>query len=249
MLEAGFYCMDCMDSMKKFPDKFFELAIVDPPYGIYASNPSKKPAVVMQKNGKFLRTKTNEYTKKSWDNKPAGSEYFDELFRISNNQIIWGANYYNFEMGIGRIVWDKLNGQSDQMGCEIAYNSFNNRTDIVRFMWSGMFQGVYCGLNLQQAMIQQGNKSLNEKRIHPTQKPIALYKWLLTNYAHKGDKILDTHVGSASSLIACHQLGFQYWGFELDHDYYIAASERLAKAKAQVSIFETIEPQAEQLTL
>lgn len=148
-----------------------------------------------------------------------------------------GCNYYDYPMAGGRIVWDKLNGSSDQFDCEIAYNSFNKRTDIVYFMWCGMFQGVYCGKDIRKALVQQGNKALNEHRIHPTQKPVALYKWLLTNYAKPGDKILDTHLGSGSICIACHDLGFELTGIELDNDYYEAAKKRIMDHQLQGKLF------------
>ena len=139
-----------------------------------------------------------------------------------------------FLCGGGRIVWDKCNDGSDQSGAEIAYCSLNNRVDIVRFMWRGMFQGK----SISEGTVQQGNKKLNEKRIHPCQKPVAVYEWILQNYAKPGDLILDTHVGSGSSLIACHRMGFEYVGFELDADYYRQSSERLESEKAQLSIFD-----------
>lgn len=139
-----------------------------------------------------------------------------------------------FLCGGGRIVWDKCNDGSDQSGAEIAYCSLNNRVDIVRFMWRGMFQGK----SISEGTVQQGNKKLNEKRIHPCQKPVAVYEWILQNYAKPGDLILDTHVGSGSSLIACHRMGFEYVGFELDADYYRQSNERLESEKAQLSIFD-----------
>ena len=145
-----------------------------------------------------------------------------------------GAIISIFHFGGGRIVWDKCNDGSDQSGAEIAYCSLNNRVDIVRFMWRGMFQGK----SIAEGTVQQGNKKLNEKRIHPCQKPVAVYEWILQNYAKPGDLILDTHVGSGSSLIACHRMGFEYVGFELDADYYRQSNERLELEKAQLSIFD-----------
>ena len=224
MLEAGFYNMDCMDGMAQFPDKFFELAIVDPPYAVGASdglfggkraNPSK------------VGGKTNGRHYANHDKTP-DAQYFAELFRVSRNQVVWGANYYpqHFHHS-GWVVWDKLT-VGPLSDCELAYQSINKLVKKYTCNWSG-------------AVKVDGGKMVLD-RIHPNQKPIDLYKWLLSNYAKPGDKILDTHVGSASSLIACHQMGFEYWGFELDADYYKAATERLNKAKAQVSITELIEP-------
>lgn len=237
MLDFGFYNMNCMDGMKEFPDKYFELAIIDPNYGRKEHGGKNRSGYVKQKNGSKIYVSDGNYIKGDWDNKPADSVFFEELFRVSQKQIIWGENYYLDNFGAGRIVWDKCNDGSDQSDCEIAYNSITNRVDIFRYMWRGMFQGK----SMTEGWVQQGNKLLNEKRIHPTQKPIVLYEWLLTKYATAGDKILDTHVGSASSLIACHNLGFDYVGFELDKTYYDMANKRLEAVKAQGSIFNFIE--------
>jgi site-specific DNA-methyltransferase (adenine-specific) len=227
---------DNMELMARYPDKYFDLAIVDPPYAIGADKQSKKPILVKQKNGTTLKVKnTNHYTQKNWDNEIPTDEYFQELKRVSKNQIIWGANYFGLVGGY--LVWDKLNGECDQFDCEIAYNSFNNRTDLVYFMWQGMFQGIYCGRDIRKALIQQGNKQLNEKRFHPTQKPVALYKWLLDKYAKQGDKILDTHIGSMSIAIACHDYGFELVGCELDEEYYKKGTERLKNHIAQQKLF------------
>jgi len=228
---------DNMELMARYPDKFFDLAIVDPEYGIGASKPSKKPDTVKQKNGSILSVKSPIYEHKDWDDKPAGKEYFDELFRVSKNQIIWGVNYYDYKFGPGRIVWDKLNGESDQMGCEIAFCSLYNRADIVYFMWQGMFQGVYCGKEVRRALVQQGNKTLNEKRIHPTQKPVALYKYLIKEFAQPGDKILDTHLGSQSSRIAAHDMGFDFYGCELDKNYFEQGCNRYQQHIKQLNLF------------
>jgi site-specific DNA-methyltransferase (adenine-specific) len=206
MLESGFYNMDCMDAMREFPDKFFELAIVDPPYRDSSEN---QPTKDMRANGSMER----------FGNKP-NSEYFQELFRVSKNQIIWGANNFNLPCYKGFVVWKKItiSDAFTMSMAEIAYISDGIGTTSKVFEYA-----------------PQGTKQ--EPRIHPTQKPIALYTWLLQNYAHLGDKILDTHVGSASSLIACHRMGFEYWGFELDADYYKAASERLEKEKSMQPLF------------
>jgi len=227
---------DNMLLMARYPDNYFDLAIVDPPYGIGADKQSIKPILVKQKNGTTLKVKnTNQYTQKNWDNTIPMDKYFNELKRVSKNQIIWGANYFGL-IG-GYLVWDKLNGDSDQFDCEIAYNSFNNRTDLIYFMWQGMFQGVYCGRDVRKALIQQGNKQLNEKRFHPTQKPVALYKWLLDKYAKQGDKILDTHLGSGSIAIACHDYGFELTACELDKEYYDKAVKRIKNHISQQKLF------------
>ena len=229
---------DCMDVMKDYPDNYFDLAIVDPEYGIGASKPSIKPCTVKQKNGSILRVKQPNYIQKDWDDKPADSLYFKELKRVSKNQIIFGCNYYDFNLKGGRIVWDKLNGDTDQFDCEIAYNSLNNRTDIVYYLWSGMFQGTGASKNIKQALKQKGNKKDNEKRIHPTQKPVILYDWIYKNYATKDMKVLDTHLGSGSNAISAYYFGVsEFVGVELDEDYFKAACKRVDEQTNQLKLF------------
>lgn len=206
--------MDCMEAMKEIPDKYFELAIVDPPYGIGESGESNKTRSCMAKSKEY-----KAFAGK--DLEPPDGEYFVDLQRVSKNQIIWGANHFIAHIPQNSpcwIVWDKDNGLNDFADCELAWTSFESAVRQFTFKWHGM---------LQQNMKDK------EIRIHPTQKPVALYKWLLTNYAKPGDKILDTHVGSASSLIACYDLGFDFLGFELDTDYFNAAQDRLQKHMAQ----------------
>ena len=215
----GFYNTDCMEAMKEIPDNYFELAIVDPPYGIDVA-----------KNGTVGGEKlanVKDYGKKNWDKQAPNEEYFNELIRVSKNQIIWGANHFISKIPFDSscwIVWDKDN-TGNFADCELAYTSFNTAVRKFKYRWNGM---------LQEKM---KNK---EVRIHPTQKPAALYTWLLNNYAKQGDKILDTHVGSASSLIACHKAGFECVGFELDKDYFDMATKRLNEEKAQGNLFDMI---------
>ena len=208
MLELNkLYNMDCMDGMKEFPDKYFELAIVDPPYGIKINmNRGRK---------KGCRREHNE---KKWDDGIPPKEYFDEMFRISKNQIIWGGNYFPLPLTKSWIFWDKEvpDGVSFADG-ELAWTSFDKTLVKAKIPYSG-FVG-------------------SEGKIHPTQKPVKLYEWLLKNYAKQGDKILDTHVGSASSLIACHNMNFEYIGFELDTEYFEKATERLEAVKAQTKLW------------
>ena len=219
--------MDCLVAMKDMKDDQFDLAIVDPPYGIGASKPSKKPNQCRQRNGTVLRVKHSNYKHKEWDMFLPTDDYFVSLKRVSRHQIIWGVNYFNFPGLVGgRIVWDKLNGNSDQYDCEIAYKSQDQRMDIIRYMWAGMFQGESISKDISKAIKQQGNKKKNEKRIHPTQKPEALYKWLLQNYAKPNDKILDTHLGGGSIAIACWDMGFDLEAYEIDKDYYDMACKR-----------------------
>lgn len=231
-------CADNMKIMEQYPDNYFDWACVDPEYGIGASKPSKKPNKCKQKNGTILNVKSPVYKHKDWDNKPAGKEYFNEVFRISKNQTIWGVNNYDYNLTGGRIVWDKLNGNSDQFDCEIAYNSFNNRTDIVYYMWAGMFQGLNISKDIRKALIQQGNKKKNEKRIHPTQKPIKLYDWLYNEFGNKKMKIIDTNFGSGNSAISAYNFGFaEYLGIDIDSDYFNDAVKRFKNETMQQRLF------------
>ena len=225
MLDFGYYNMCCMDGMKEFPDKYFDLAVVDPPY---FSGPEKRG---------FYGRKTSPIGVKriyriSEEWTVPDKEYFDELFRVSKHQNIWGCNYFRYDFPPGRIVWDKCNGNSDFSDCEIAACSNHDSVRLFRYMWNGMMQGK----SINEGWIQQGNKRKNEKRIHPTQKPVALYRWIFGKYAEKGMKILDTHVGSASSLIAAHDAGLRYVGFELDEYYYKISKKRLEEHTAQMRI-------------
>lgn len=218
MLDFGFYNMDCMDGMAQIPDKYFELAIVDPPYGINVDGVNPIANKSGDKNHKYDATK-------QWDNAIPSSQYFTELQRVSKNQIIWGGNYFLDYLGYCKapIIWDKLNGNSMYADGEMAWTSkgLPKNLRIWKHQWCGAFKA----------------SDRDVDKIHPTQKPVKLYEWLLANYAKQGDKILDTHVGSASSLIACHNLGFQYVGFELDEDYFKAATERLEAVKAQMRLY------------
>lgn len=227
------YNMDCMEAMRKMPDHYFDLAVVDPPYGRREHGGKNRSKFVMQKNGSKIFVGDGQYTKKEWDMEPPTQEYFKELIRVSKNQIIWGVNYFPYILGPGRIVWDKCNGGSDQSDCELAYNSITTRVDLFRFMWAGMMQGK----SVTEGNIMQGNKSKNEKRIHPTQKPVALYSWIFSKFAHPGEKVLDTHLGSGSSRIAAYDAGLDFVGFEIDPDYFAGQEERYNAHTAQLSIF------------
>lgn len=214
--------IDCMEYMKGLPDKAFELAIVDPPYGINADVEQNKAAQSRIKaNGKSKAGRGWKlYKTTEWDNCAPNKEYFSELTRVSVNQIIWGGNYMtdNLFPSMGWIVWDKGQKEFSLADGELAWTSFNRALRI---------------------FLYQRGKALSEgDRIHPTQKPIALYRWLLHNYAKPGDKILDTHLGSGSSAIAAHQMGFDFVGCELDKDYYEAACKRFKEQTAQLDIFK-----------
>lgn len=235
MLDFGFYNMDCMEGMKGFPDKFFDLAIVDPPYGINMGHTCGigRGGVQIPFGGWNRRSvwrKQEELRAPKFyhpfdDSRPPDEGYFRELERVSKNRIIWGGNFMLDYLGAAScmIVWDKKRRGMDQADCELAWTNLSGQSRIFEFRWNGM---------LQEDM---KNK---EYRIHPTQKPVALYKWLLSNYSKQGDIILDTHVGSASSLIACHECGMKYVGFEIDKYYYEKAKKRLEEAEAQMTLFE-----------
>lgn len=215
----SFILGDCMDYLKLFPPNFFDLAIVDPPYGInYAE--VKHPD---RPTEKWQKPNSTEY-KNFDDDSPPDQDYFDELFRISKNQIIWGGNNFNNLPASGiKIIWDKKVDEKERLSmAELAWSSFNKKIMIFRYLWAGF------------------KKQEQVKRIHPTQKPEALYRWILRNYAKAGDLILDTHVGSASSLIACTELGFDYIGFEKDEEYYTMAKSRLGRATRKYELFEAV---------
>ena len=222
--QRGYFLnLDCMAAMKEMPDKSVDLAIVDPVYGDVTKGG------YMQGQGGEHAARRKDYHFGLWSQQRTGSDYFSELLRVSKNQIVWGGNYFcdNLPTSHGWVVWDKQHPETIKYAdCELAWTSFNVATRMFRFMWNGMLQG------------DMKNK---ENRIHPTQKPVILYKWLLNKYANKGDVILDTHVGSASSLIACEQLGYNYIGFEIDEVYYRKAKERLEHETAQITIFDFME--------
>lgn len=224
--------VDCMEYMRTLPDKAFDLAIVDPPYGIGEDGGKSRSKFVTQKNGNRLYVEDGHYEKTGFDIAPPRQAFFDELFRVSKAQIIWGANYFTLPRA-GAIVWDKCNDGSDQSDGEIAFNSLTSRVDIFRYMWRGMMQGK----SISEGTIQQGNKALNEKRIHPTQKPVALYEWLLQKYAKEGWRILDTHLGSGSSRIAAYNLGFEFVGCEIEPTYFRLQEQRFAEHTAQVRMW------------
>ncbi len=213
---------DCMRVLVRYPDNYFDVAIVDPPY---FSGPERR-GYYGSKNSKIGVNRTY-HKSDNWD--VPKNEYFEELFRVSKNQIIWGCNYFDYIFPTpGRIVWDKCNYKSPFSDCEIAYCSFHNSVRLFRYMWNGMMQGK----SIEDGHIMQGNKKLNEKRIHPTQKPVKLYEWLLMKYCKPGDVILDTHVGSASSLVAFAKHGFDYVGCEIDPYYFETASKRIQEETA-----------------
>lgn len=225
MMNISYNC-DCMEYMQALPDKAFDLAVVDPPY---FSGPERR-GYYGQKKSKIGVHRDYPISPK-WD--VPGSEYFQELQRVTKKYIIWGCNYFNFAFAPGRIVWDKCNQSSSFSDCEIAATNCHSSVRLFRFMWNGMMQGK----SVEEGHIMQGNKALNEVRIHPTQKPVALYAWIFSRYAKLGDKILDTHLGSGSSRIAAYDAELDFVGCEIDNYYFNAQEERFAEHSAQLSLF------------
>jgi len=247
IMEPGLYNMDCMEAMKQFPDGFFDLAIVDPPYGGgYRQDDDTATSLrgggtdwqrkehgrwgqrferyhIGNPDGRDLGDEVPGPTKGGgithWDVAPP-PEYFSELARVSQAQIIWGGNYFDLPPTRCFVVWDKRIPEKFTMAmCEYAWTNFNANAKLFHCM-------------------PQGKKG--EERFHPTHKPVALYTWLLKLYAKPGMKILDTHAGSASSLVACHRAGLDAWGFEIDPEYFRMARERLERECAQVGLFDLL---------
>lgn len=216
------YNTDCLEAMKQMEDNQFDLAIVDPPYGIGASTVKSYECKGKRKQS----YSTTKHTPKKWDNEIPSEEYFIELFRVSKNQIIFGANYFTkyLPSSKGWIVWDKKLGDNNFSMAELVYTSFDKPLKIA---------SIFHGANRIS-----GNEQLAKvnAKIHPTQKPVKLYKWILMNYAKEGDKILDTHLGSGSIAIACHNLGYNLTGYELDKEYFDASIKRIEQHKAQLRI-------------
>ena len=236
-VESNVYMEDCVAAMKRYPDNHFDLAIVDPPYGLGESIKKRENTT----SDKWKKPPKKEHNPKEWDKEPPKLEYFSELFRVSKNQIVWGANHFISRMPYDSscwVIWDKKNGNNDFADAELAWTSFNKAVRKFDWLWNG-FQ-----------------KQRPEERIHPTQKPVALYEWLLHNYAkrdcpHKHTKdyddlcsvckppfrILDTHLGSGSSRIAAYKGGFDFTGFEIDADYFAAQDKRFNQFKSQLTLF------------
>lgn len=220
MLGFGFYNMDCMEGMKEFPDKYFDLAIVDPPYNI-VSQQARGIGSRIDVTGKM----------NNWNNKKPEPEYYGELFRVSDYQIIWGANNFTLPESEYFIVWDKFQTVDNFASAEYAWTNVGIPAKVFRH-------------SIHKEM---ADRKSNGGKVHPTQKPIVLYRWLLQNYAKQGDKILDTHVGSASSLIAFEKEGYDYVGFELDEYYFRDATKRLKQSRiTTIDMFKEPKNQYEQ---
>jgi len=209
---------DCMEFMRNMPDKSFDLALVDPPYGINAD--TKNNGKNSDRHEKTSLAKINTYKKTNWDNETPNEDYFNELKRVSKKQIIWGANFFGLVGGM--LYWHKNVTMPTYSTGELAWLSWLQKIDFVNITWHGMLQH---------------NMKDKEQRIHPTQKPVALYDWLLQNYAKEGDLILDTHLGSGSSRIAAYKNGFDFTGFEIDPDYFRDGNRRFEDYKKQLRLF------------
>lgn len=199
MAKSEVFNEDCMIGMRRYPDKYFDLAVVDPPYGIGISkNPIRQA-----------------HEAKKWDNKKPGKEYFKQLFRVSKNQIIWGGNYFELPPHKNFLIWDKEQPENFSLAmCEMAWSSFDEPAKMFK----------------RSVLLEKG-------KIHPTQKPVALYLWIFKRYAKPGDKILDTHLGSGSSRIAAYEQELDFVGFELDKQYFQAEEERFSAYTSQLSLF------------
>jgi site-specific DNA-methyltransferase (adenine-specific) len=216
-IESNVYNCDCMELMARYPDKYFDLAVVDPPYGIGEDGASN--------HSRGNIAKPTLYTPKNWDNEPPAIEYFNELIRVSKNQIVWGANHFIERINKNSscwIVWDKENGANDFADCELAWTSFSTAVRRFKFRWAGMLQG------------DMKNK---EVRFHPTQKPVALYDWIFNNYASEGQKILDTHLGSGSSRIAARKNKLNFTACEIDKEYFDKQEQRYQTFISQLTLF------------
>jgi site-specific DNA-methyltransferase (adenine-specific) len=205
------YLIDCMEFMRDVTDKYYDLAIVDPPYGIDLANMNMGAG----KSKKASKIENRKWKPKEWDKNTPTKEYFDELFRVSKNQIVWGGNYFELPPCYGYVIWDKEIPEGLSFSdCEMAWHSFKKAARMFRY----------------SAYLDKKSK------FHPTQKPVKLYLWLLNNYAKQGDKIFDSHVGSGSSRIACDKLGFYFEGCELDTDYWNAQEKRYKEYKSQLTL-------------
>jgi site-specific DNA-methyltransferase (adenine-specific) len=234
------YFMDCMKGMKHWPDKCFDLAVCDVPYGIGVGQMAflqERATTVKQKNGTRLspHKKKKGYTKSDWDSSPPPQAYFDELRRVSREQIIFGVEYVDWEgLGPGRIKWNKGMPEGVSFkGYEMAYASMIDHEHEIDLLWAGMQQAK----SISEPMTQQGNKALNEKRIHPCHKPVMLYDIILSTFAKEGQLILDTHIGGGSIRISADKLGISLIGYEVSPEYFSAQEKRYKEFKSQLTLF------------
>lgn len=218
---------DCVAGMKKFPDKYFDLAVADPPY---FSGPERRAYYGSSKSTAGISRHYYPVTE-HWE--VPGHDYFQELFRVSKKFIIWGCNYYEEQFPPGRIVWDKCNGASPFSDCEIAATNCHDSVRLFRYMWNGMMQGN----SITEGHIAQGNKKKNEVRIHPTQKPLNLYRWIYGKYTKPGYKILDPNLGSGTSRRAAFDFGLDFVGYEISKTYFDLQEKAFEEYTGQLSLF------------
>ena len=245
-MENVVYLIDCMEYMKGIPDRYFDIAIVDPPYFSgpekkrYYGNSTGKSKHSKTQAPQTVKRRTYEPLEDSWE--VPDEAYFDELRRISREQIIFGINYFTHLSYVpGRIVWYKCNEYSSYSDAEIALCTFHTSVRLFEYMWNGMMQGR----SLEEGRVQQGDKRKNEERIHPTQKPLALYRWILLHYALPGFKVFDSHAGSGSLRLVCYDLSLHFEGCEKDEGYWKAQEERYRKYISQKQLFTGEELQSE----
>lgn len=227
--------VDCLSYMATVPDKFFDLAIVDPPYGIDRANNTVRVGKNKSRVDSYI--KRTDYGGKMWDSKCPDQSYFTELIRVSKNQIIWGANHFISKIPFDSpcwIIWDKVDALPTYASGEMAWTSFDSPMKIVALRHSGFKRGETIG---RESKIKYNIPFSGPMDIHPTQKPVALYNWLLKNYAKEGDKILDTHGGSMSIALACHDYKYDLTLCEIDKDYFEAGLKRLKNHVAQTVLF------------
>lgn len=227
-----------MLGMAKHPDKFFNLVLADVPYGIGEGKKAEtRSEFVKQKSGSTLYL-PNRHKSKEWDDKQPEQSYFDEIFRVGKKHIIFGENYIQFsqkDSSSGRIFWDKVNGTNDFSDGELLWTNLFSSVRQIEFMWNGFMQAT----SIHDGRAPNGNKKKNQIRIHPTEKPIQLYKWFFMNYAQPGWKILDTNLGSGASRIAAYDMDFPFWSFENDKEYFDAQEERFQNhIKQERIVFE-----------
>lgn len=240
LVKSEVYQENCEIGMRRFPNKFFDLAICDIPYGINVANMAflkEVSTTVKQRNGSRINGNKNKkpYTQYDWDQKPPSQSYFNELRRVSKEQIIFGVEYVDWVgLGTGRIKWNK--GVADGLsfkGYEMAYASMIDHVEEIDLLWSGMMQAK----SLTEPMIQQGNKKLNEKRIHPCHKPRLLYRKLINDYGFKGMKLLDTHLGGGSIRIEAYLAECDFTAFEINPEYYMKQEKRFKEFTSQLVLF------------
>lgn len=251
-------CEDNMDLMARYPNKYFDVAVIDPEYGIGESSKNHKSrnTAIVQKNGSKLKAKDSNYTKKHWDNKPPSDDFFNEIKRVSINQVIFGANYFSqiikntckpprrneYDDFIkqnpkGFIIWDKVNGSNDFNDCEIIYTSYHFDSFVLYYMWNGMMQGVDVSTDLQKALIQIGDKSLNEKRFHPTQKPIKLIKWIFNYLNIFNLKVLDTNTGLMVVVLVSIDAECEIVACDKEEEYFNKGIQRVKNHVSQTKLF------------